>query len=75
MAETKCIKKSNRPRTTLLPVLGNNLINFLDDLYEQCSDHSAPTMSFSSWLGVRLNFLVKNLNSLSVSALMTGYQY
>jgi hypothetical protein len=44
-------------------------------LYEQCSDHSAPTISFSSWLGVRLNSLVKNLNSLSDSVLMTAYQY
>ena len=38
-------------------------MNFLDDLYEQCSDHSALMTSSSNLLGLRPNFFRKYLFS------------
>ena len=38
-------------------------MNFFDDLYEQCSDHSALMTSSSNLLGLRPNFFRKYLFS------------
>ena len=49
-----------------MPFVGNRRRNFLDDLYEQCSDHSAPTMSCSTSFAFRFSFSSRCFSSCSV---------